>query len=442
MKSRVPKVLHTVLGRSMLGHVLATTEQAGIAHTVVVSDPISAPQIATAVSATVAIQELPLGTADAVAVGVEALPDNCGDVLVLNGDVPLVQASTLRLLTAHHQEAGATITIGTFQAPGDARYGRVERTDGRITRIREAADDQADRSAGFEANGGVYCFDRVWLEKMIGAVHVSRSGEYYVTNLIEMAAREENRKARIESVALDESELLGVDDRQRLAQAEALLRRRINARHLMAGVTIVDPERTVIEADVRIAPDVRIEPGCILRGATIVGEGTVVGPYSVIEDSTIGRDCVIMQSWISGADIADRVRVGPFSRLRPGTMVASDVFIGNFVETKATEIGEGSDVHHVTYLGDAILGANVNIGAGTITCNYDGVAKHKTIIGDDVFVGCDTMLVAPVELGARSRTGAGAVVTRSVPAGKTVVGVPARELPRRQQPKLREEHGR
>jgi bifunctional UDP-N-acetylglucosamine pyrophosphorylase/glucosamine-1-phosphate N-acetyltransferase len=221
-----------------------------------------------------------------------------------------------------------------------------------------------------------------------------------------------------------------------------LLRRRILDAHMRAGVTIVDPERTVIEPGVRLCADVTIEPGCFLRGATTIGEGTIIGPYTIIEDSTVGRDCTILQSWVSGTTIGARVRVGPFARLRPGTALDCDVFIGNFVETKATSVGAGSDIHHVAYLGDAVLGTNVNIGAGTITCNYDGVRKHATIIGNDVFVGCDTMLIAPVELGNGSRTGAGAVVTRSVPAGQTVVGVPARTHVTDGRAQSREEHGR
>ncbi len=236
--------------------------------------------------------------------------------------------------------------------------------------------------------------------------------------------------------------MLGVDDRHRLAQAEAILRRRVIDRHLSAGVTVVDPDRTVIEPSVQIEQDVRIEPGCFLRGRSSIGSGSTIGPYSVIEDSHIGRDCHVVQSWLNETTIGDRVRVGPFSRLRPGTSIDRDVFIGNFVETKATSIGAGSDVHHVSYLGDATLGTNVNIGAGTITCNYDGTDKHRTIIGNDVFVGCDTMLIAPIELADGSRTGAGAVVTRSVPPGRTVVGIPARPIKSTTGSIAQEEHGR
>jgi bifunctional UDP-N-acetylglucosamine pyrophosphorylase/glucosamine-1-phosphate N-acetyltransferase len=196
---------------------------------------------------------------------------------------------------------------------------------------------------------------------------------------------------------------------------------------MRAGVTVVDPDRTIVEADVEIGQDARIEPGSILRGATRVGRGSVVGPYSILEDATVGEDALIVHSWITGATVGNRTHIGPYSHLRQGSAIADDVHIGNYVETKTAEIGSGTRIGHFSYVGDARVGMNVNIGAGTITCNYDGVRKHRTLIGDDVFIGSDTMLVAPVEVGSGARTGAGAVVTKSVPPGKTVVGVPARQ---------------
>ena len=442
MKSRTPKVLHKVLGRTMLAHVLASVERLNVNEHIIVTDPASARLLEPVTGASVAIQRLPLGTADAVAAGLDCLKQTGGSVLILNGDVPLVRSESLTRLVERHQAANALLTVGTFSAPGDARYGRVMRRDGRVVGVREAAEDSHDRSAGFEANGGIYCVDVAWLREHVGKVRVSPSGEYYVTALIEMAFRSASDARGVETVEFEEDELLGVDDRRRLAHAEAILRRRVIEVHLRAGVTIIDPARTVIEPEVRICSDVTIEPGCVLRGSTSIGEGSVIGPYAVIESAVIGRDCTILQSWVEEATIGDRVRVGPFARLRAGTVIDRDVFIGNFVETKATSIGAESDVHHVTYLGDAVLGTNVNIGAGTITCNYDGVEKHRTVIGNDVFVGCDTMLVAPVELGAGSKTGAGAVVTRSVPPGQTVVGIPARPIERPGPAHAQEEHGR
>lgn len=446
MKSQTPKVLHNILGRSMLRHVLDAVAQLCPVETVVVADPELADKLASEGDIRIAVQKIPLGTADAAAVGVDALSSNDGDVLVLNGDVPLLRAASLSSLVDHQRNTPSRLTIATFQAPANTKYGRVDRRNEQIRGIVEAVEDRHDRSAGFEANGGLYCFDLAWLTEHIGNVRVSGSGEYFITSLVEMAARDrsdsESSGAAVASVALPESELLGVDDRARLAQAEAFLRERVIDHHLAAGVTIVDPARTVIEPDVVISADARIEPGCFIRGQTTIGSGTTVGPYSVIENSMIGSDCEILQSWLDQATVADNVRIGPFSRLRPGTVIEQGVFIGNFVETKATTVGRNSQVHHVTYLGDAQLGSNVNVGAGTITCNYDGVSKHRTIIGNDVFVGCDTMLVAPVELGDNSRTGAGAVVTRSVPAGQTVVGVPARDIAVQRRPKVQEEHGR
>ena len=442
MKSRVPKVLHPVLGRSMLDHVRHAVRKTFDGTCVVVVDPQTGQDPALSTSCQLAVQQLPLGTADAVAAGVGELSDCEGPVVVLNGDVPLIRPESLRLLAETHLESNAKLTLTTFQAPPESRYGRVRRRDGAVVGVVEAADDRSDRASSYEANGGIYCFDLAWLKKEIGNVRVSASGEYYLTSLIGMAARISSIETGVGAVSIDVDELLGVDDRLRLATAERIMRERILKYHMAAGVTVVDPNRTIIEADVRIAPDVRIEAGSILRSGSDIGEGSVIGPYSVIERAKIGRDCVILQSWIEDASLSDRVRVGPFARLRPGTVVAEDVFIGNFVETKQSEIGADSDIHHVSYIGDATLGTNVNIGAGTITCNYDGESKHRTIIGDDVFVGCDTMLVAPVELAAGSRTGAGAVVTKSVPRGQTVVGVPAAPLSNNSRPKPQEDHGR
>ena len=442
MKSRVSKVLHPVLGRTMLDHVRRAVHQAFNGHCIVVVDPATGRDSDLSSTCHLAVQSVPLGTADAVAVGAEALPAIEGAVVVLNGDVPLIRPESLQRIAETHQDSGAKLTLSTFEADPGTRYGRIRRRAGRIVGVVEAAEEEIDRSEGYEANGGVYCFDIGWLREQIGNVRVSASGEYYLTSLIGIAARETTDEPRVASVLIDVDELLGVDDRLRLANAERILRERVLEFHMSTGVTIVDPSRTIIEYDVEIDPDVRVEPGSILRSGTRVGGGSIIGPYSIVERSEVGRDCVVVQSWVEDARLADRVRVGPFARLRPGTVVADDVFIGNFVETKQSEIGANSDIHHVSYIGDATLGTNVNIGAGTITCNFDGHSKHRTIIGDDVFVGCDTMLVAPVELAARSRTGAGAVVTRSVPRGQTVIGVPARPLSHTSRAKPQEDHGR
>jgi bifunctional UDP-N-acetylglucosamine pyrophosphorylase/glucosamine-1-phosphate N-acetyltransferase len=429
MQSGLPKVLHPILGIPMLGHVLrAVNTLSACAIALVLDEHYPAIEALMPSGGVLAIQDMPLGTADAVAVGVRALSTNASHYLVLNGDVPLVSADDLRALVDTGISSGALLTMLTFNASGAERYGRVDRRDGVVVGIVEAPDDKRVAGETFEANGGVYLFDAAWLREHIGKVRVSASGEYYLTSLFALAARSSTGGEAIQTISVAPDNVVGVDDRVRLAEAEELMRRRVLTRLMRSGVTIVDPARTIIEPDVIVERDARIEPGSILRGDTRVGSGAVIGPYSVLENSSVGPKAVICHSWLTGAVVGEGVHVGPYSHLRPGTWIASGVHIGNFVETKAAEIGTGARVGHFSYLGDASVGANVNIGAGTITCNYDGERKHRTVIGDDVFVGCDTMLVAPVEIGDGGRTGAGAVVTKSVPPGKTVVGVPARVI--------------
>ena len=439
MNSKTPKVFHTIAGLPSVQHVRRAAQILNPRQIIITLDPQTAADYSIDQQMTTAVQAISAGTADAVAAGVDRLDSSVNVVVVLNGDVPLIRPESLRSMVCQHQEHDRAITVATFLPEQPAKYGRIVRHDGNIVAIVEASDDPDRPESGVEANGGVYVFDAQWLRDNIGNVPVSSSGEYYLTSLIELFARQRTDQRDVGAVCLSEAELLGVDDRVRLAIAEATMRRRLIDQHLVSGVTIVDPDRTVIGADVTIARDARIEPGTFLYGKTTIGEDAVIGPYSVIEDSEIGDGARIIQSWVSGSRVRQRTVIGPFSRIRPETDIGPDVRIGNFVETKATTIGAHSHVHHVSYLGDATLGSRVNIGAGTITCNYDGVAKHPTVIGDDVFVGCDTMLVAPVDLGNGSRTGAGAVVTRSVPPGKTVVGVPARPLERA---KSKENHGR
>lgn len=429
MKSRLTKVLHPLLGLPILNHVLRAADALAPSDVVVVVGA-NAPEIEAVLSERhrIAIQEHPLGTADAVAAGLDVLADDVSDVLVLNGDVPLITPQSLTRLVDARRADEALLSLATFTAPGSSRYGRVAMRDGRISGIIEAADDEREGMDTFEANGGVYAFAADWLRENIGRVRVSASGEYYLTTLVGIAAAAKGVERPVASARFDPDELIGVDDRARLAEAEAALRKRVLLGWMRDGVTIVDPERTIVELDVRLAPDVRVEPGSILRGNTEVGAGSVIGPYSVLEDSRVGENAEIVHSWLTGAEVGDGVHIGPYSHMRPGTKIEAGVHIGNYVEAKAATIGRGTRVGHFSYLGDATLGAGVNVGAGTITCNYDGERKHRTVIGDGVFLGSDTMLVAPVELGAGSQTGAGSVVTKSVPPGKTVVGVPARPI--------------
>jgi bifunctional UDP-N-acetylglucosamine pyrophosphorylase/glucosamine-1-phosphate N-acetyltransferase len=280
-------------------------------------------------------------------------------------------------------------------------------------------------------NSGMSCYRRDWLEEHIRRVPLSPKGEYYLTALTELAAATPWPRDPVLPVVAPAELALGVNDRAELAEAERLIRERINLGHMRAGVTLVDPRASWIDADVRIGEDTRIEPGSVLRGATAVGRGCRIGPHTVLDDSVIADDVTILSSWLESARVGSGTRIGPYSHLRPGASIAAGVHIGNYVEIKNSSVGTGTHIGHFSYVGDASLGERVNVGAGTVTCNFDGHDKHRTEIGDDVFVGSGSMLVAPVTLGERSRTGAGSVVTRPVDPDTLVYGTPARPAPPR-----------
>jgi bifunctional UDP-N-acetylglucosamine pyrophosphorylase/glucosamine-1-phosphate N-acetyltransferase len=373
-----------------------------------------------------ALQAEPRGTGDAVATAIAALPDEVDEVLVLSGDVPLVESGLLRELLEERRLDQAAIALVSVDAidPGD--LGRVVRDEaGIVDRIVERKDATDDELAVTEINSGLYVFDAAWLRARIGSLKPSpKTGELYLTELVELA-REDGRVVAALTVD-DDGRLLGINDRAELAQAEWDMRTRINAAHMINGVTMRDPSTVYVDATVTLATDVTIEPNVILRGTTSVGEGTVLGAGSQIADSTIGAGCTVWASVVESSTIEDGATVGPFSHLRTGSHVGRNAEIGNFAELKNARLGEGVKQHHMSYLGDADLGAGTNVGAGTITANYDGTSKHRTTVGKRVFLGVDTMLRAPVTLGDDSRTGAGAVVTKDVPPGKLAVGVPAR----------------
>jgi bifunctional UDP-N-acetylglucosamine pyrophosphorylase/glucosamine-1-phosphate N-acetyltransferase len=296
---------------------------------------------------------------------------------------------------------------------------------GNVERIVEARDATPDDLETNEVNAGLYAFDARWLRRRIGDLRPSASnGELYLTDLV-AAARDDGRI--VSAVGFDDDGTFdGINDRSQLAQAEWALRVRINEAHMRAGVTMRDPSTAYVDWGVELAPDVVLEPNVVLRGATSVGEGSVIGPSSTLVDSTIGRDSVVWASVVEGSIVGDEVSIGPFSHVRPGSRLDRGVMVGNYAELKNTHLGEGVKSHHVSYLGDADLGAGTNVGAGTITANFDGRRKNRTVVGAGAFLGVDTMLVAPVEVGEGAKTGAGAVVTHDVPPGKLAVGVPAR----------------
>jgi len=428
MKSRKPKVLHELCGRPMLAYVLdAAREVSGRRPLVVYSPATAALTEIFAAEADFALQEEPLGTADAVRAAIEAIPEEIGEILVLSGDVPLVQADLLAELIDTRRARNAAVALIAVHALAPEGLGRVVRTDdgGQVLRIVEQKDATPDELQIEEINAGVYAFDAAWLRRRIGDVRRSPvSGEFYLPELVVLAR--EDRRPVVSLEVEDDGTLAGINDRAQLAAAELELRLAINERHMLAGVTVVDPASTYVDSTVELAPDVVLEPGVILRGSTKVGEGTRIGAGSQIIDTVIGRDCYIWASILERSEVEDEVQIGPFSHLRAGASIGPKARLGNFAEVKASRLEAGVQQHHFSYIGDAEVGERTNVGAGTITCNYDGAKKHKTRIGKGVFLGSDTMLVAPVVIGDGARTGAGSVVTRDVPAGMLAVGVPAR----------------
>ncbi len=434
MRSSTPKILHPLCGRPMLAYVLdawdgalAELDGTGAAKPVVVYSPrTEAVRDVVGDRGALALQEVPRGTGDAVRAALEALPDDADEVLVLSGDVPLVLGEQLVAVIEQRRLDDAAIALASVFAADPGQLGRVVRSEfGSVERIVEARDASDEELETNEVNAGLYAFDGAWLRRRIETLAPSKSnGELYLTDLVELA-REDGRI--VSAVGFeDDGSLDGINDRSQLAQAEWALRVRLNEAHMRAGVTMRDPSTVYLDWAVELATDVTLEPGVVLSGATRVGEGSTIGPGATIDASTIGDGCRVWLSVIERSTVEDGVTIGPYSHLRPGSHVGAGSEIGNYAEIKNSRVGSGVKQHHMSYLGDADVGDGTNVGAGTITANWNGTAKHRTQIGPNVFLGVDTMLVAPVEIGANAKTGAGAVVTRDVPPGKLAVGVPAR----------------
>ena len=427
MRSSLPKVLHPLCGRPMIEYVLdAAMAATGSRPLVVISPATEAVRAVVGDRAGIALQAEPRGTGDALRAALEALDDDVEDVLVLSGDVPLVRSELLTALVEARDLDAAALSLVGVDAIDPAGLGRIVRNDGgtveRIVEDKDATDEE--RMIG-EINAGLYAIDAAWLRRRIGDLRPSpATGELYLTDLVRFA-REDGRLVAALDVE-DDGRLTGINDRVQLARAEWDMRVETNDRWMRAGVTMIDPSTAYLDHGVELAADVVLEPNVTLRGATRIGERTRIATGSQIIDSTIGPDCVVWASVIERSTVEDHVIIGPFSHLRPGVHVGRRSEIGNFAEIKNSRLGEHVRQHHNSYLGDAEVGADTNVGAGTITANYDGVRKHRTTIGERVFLGVDTMLRAPVTLGDDSRTGAGAVVTRDVPPGKLAVGLPAR----------------
>lgn len=428
MRSRLPKVLHPLAGRPMIDHVLDLLARAGIERCVVVTGHGAVVVEAALADRVVTIRQEPqLGTADAVRAGLARVPAEARHVVVTMGDVPLLPPELIQALVREQAEGEAAIALLAAHMSDPTGYGRVVRgADGDVAAIVEERDADEATRAMREANAGTYCFDGAWLRANVGSVPASASGEYYLTDLVALAVGAGRRVACV--AAPDPDVALGINDRVALARAEERLRREIAERHMRNGVTVVDPSTTRIDADVEIGQDARIEPWTILTGATVIAQDAVIGPHAYLADSRIGPRTRVWASVVESASVAEDSQVGPYAHLRPGAQIGARCRIGNFAEIKNSRIGAGTQQHHFSYIGDAEVGEDVNLGAGAVTANYDGVTKHRTSIGAGASIGVDTMMVAPVVIGEGAVTGAGAVVTRDVPPGKKVVGVPARPI--------------
>lgn len=432
MKSSLPKVLHPIMGRPMVEWaVMASRTVSSLPPLVVVGHGQEDVRTVLGNQATFVEQKELLGTGHAVQQAMPAAPAMVDAVIVTYGDMPLLRGETLQALTALFAEGqgenGAAMALLTIQREDPQGFGRIVRDEaGEIQAIVEEADCTPEQKKIQELNPGIYCFDADWLRANLAKIPISPKGEYYLTDLVGIAAQQGKR---ILSMYAPLEEVDGINTRVHLAQATEVMRRRILERHMLAGVTIVNPDSVLIEDRVTIQADALILPGSYIQGITQIGAHAVVGPNTHIVDSVIGAECRVAHSVIEQAIMEARSEIGPFGHLRKGAHLGEGVHMGNFGEVKNSYLGPGVKMGHFSYLGDAEVGPNVNIGAGTITCNYDGERKHKTRIGADVFIGSDTLLVAPLSIGEDARTGAGSVVTHDVPAGALVYGVPAR-LPR------------
>lgn len=423
MRGEQPKCLYAVCGIPMAAHIGRAMKALGISHPIlVVGHGADAMTLAFGSEYTYVRQETQEGTGHAVMQAMPKLVDFNGPVLVTPGDTPLLDEGALRELVDTHHAQGAAVTVATFHLPDAGSYGRLVRdTEGNPVGIVEAKDCTPEQRKITEINSAVYCMDAEVLRKYLPRLDKNnRQNEYYLTDVVRLAAQDGLKIAA--QVFPDDTIFGGVNDRFQLAQVAEVMRRRILERHCKNGVTIIDLNTTFIEPDVQIEPDAQIEPLTILKGHTTIGTGTIIGPDTTVQDAQIGRECVVLRSHLNRCVVGDGTKIGPFAHIRPGSDLGNNVKIGNFVETKKSTLADGVSASHLSYIGDAEVGERTNIGAGTITCNYDGFAKHRTTIGRDVFVGSNSTLVAPIKLGDRSFVAAGSVITRNLADGSLGIG--------------------
>jgi len=419
MRSAVPKLLHPLCGRPMVGWPIAAARQAGAAKIVVVDGPGRLLESSLDDGVVLAVQQRPLGTADAVKAAAAQI-DPGDTVVVLNGDVPLVTPLTIHALADAHARSGSAATIATVVLDDASGYGRVVRApDGSVERVVEtkAPGDATESELQIrEINTGMFAFEGVGLLAALDEVRADNvQGEHYLPDVLPILRAHERSVFAYELE--DPDETLGINDRRGLAEVRAIAQRRIHDRHMLAGVTIVDPGATLIDADVAIAQDTVIAPFTSLHGSTEIGLGSAIGPHSTLIDVRVGERASIVHTYANGAVVGDRVSVGPFAYLRPGAVLREGAKAGTFVEIKNSDVGAGSKVPHLSYIGDTDIGEASNIGAGTITANYDGYRKHRTTIGSRVKVSVDTAFIAPVRVGDDAYTAAGSVISEDVPAG-------------------------
>jgi bifunctional UDP-N-acetylglucosamine pyrophosphorylase/glucosamine-1-phosphate N-acetyltransferase len=431
MKSKRAKVLHLIAGRPMILYSIETARrlpsdkiivvvahQAEVVKEVLGDRPVE-----------IVHQGRPLGTGHAVLQTQSSLADFKGPVLILNADVPLITVETLQSMLKIHRDQGADLILLTATLSNPEGYGRVIRdSGGDVIAIVEEADATPAQRSVREINTGFYLVNAPFLfEVLKGLKSDNAQKEYYLTDIVGAAVRQGRRLGTIS--ARDPDEVMGINSRADLARAEKMIARRIAERHMREGVTLLDPDTTWIEADVAIGRDTVIYPHVRLEGASRIGEDCVIHSHTRISNCRLGTGVTVKDSCVLAESVLeDGAAVGPFAHLRPGTVLHQGARIGNFVETKKAELGEGSKANHLTYLGDAVIGKAVNIGAGTITCNYDGVSKHRTVIEDDVFVGSDTQFIAPVRIGRGAVIGAGSTITKDVPADSLALSRAKQEI--------------
>ncbi len=429
MKSTLPKVLHPLCGKPMVWHVLEALKSAATEKPVVVIGH-GADEVKKYLgdSADCVLQEPQLGTGHAAMQAESLLKGKTDYVIVTYADMPLLRGETFQRLVETQRLNTGSLSLLTVTADDPRGFGRIVRkADGTVAAIVEEYVATPEQQQIKELNVGAYCFKADWFWDALQRIEKNpKKGEYYLTDIVEIAVKD---NLPVQAVLHEDfTETIGINTRIHLSEAEAALRMRINREHMLNGVSMMDPASTYIEVGVQIGKDTTVMPNTYLHGNTVIGEGNVIGPNTIIRDSKIGNKCKVLASVLEGAVLEDDVDMGPFARLRKGAHLKSHVHMGNFGEVKDSTLHEGVKMGHFSYIGNANVGAHTNIGAGTITANYDGEKKNATEIGEDVFIGSDTMLVAPLTLGAGARTGAGAVVTKNVPEDTLVVGMPARAI--------------